>query len=412
MLLKKYLLLFCLILPSLSLQSNAHDPGSYDFAKAPEQTEIPHKIDIDFLKTNLIIGGWLQLDKNWFLDSPVPHGQHAIRRLRLYATSTSREILSLMFMVDGDKDSWNYHYIYADILKPEYFQLRIGLFKKPFSLEALYSSRYFWMINRSLGTINYLTLVDIGGGAHGFLFNNSVEYGAGVFNGNGNNLENNPRKVYCGRVVWLPWNNQDNNPLQRLRFGTSFSTSQKVAKLSGKSFATGSGTSFLTWNGTTTKSKTGKTLFGGDIEWLYGPAALRAEFFLVDWGKVFGQNISTPFTGYSWYIEGSYLLTGETQPRNVPLFPKADFNLCSGGGAFEVLGRYEAFQADSKVVTAGLATGTTYVSSFTIGANYYFNPFILTRFDWQLSNFHDLIQVKNKFTRYESVITWRLQGEF
>lgn len=385
-------------------------PDSYEFPMPAEENEIPHKITLSFLKTVVTIGGFTQLQKNWFLDSPVPQGQHAVRRLRLYVTSKSRDILGLMFMVQGDKDRWNYHYIYADILKPEFFMLRIGLFKKPFSLEALYSSRYLWMVNRSLGAINYQNLLDIGIGAHGSFLKDSVEYGIGLFNGNGRNLENNPHKLVCGRIVWRPWITRDDSPFRKLQFGASFSTSQKLSTPS--SFATGSGTTFLSWNSSKTRAKTQKSLAGADIEWLNGPAALRGEFLIVDWGKVTNQNQSAPFTGYSWYVEGNYLLTGETQPRNHPLFPDQKFTICHGGGAFEIAARYEAFQADHKVVEAGLATGTTYVSSFTLGANYYFNPFILTRFDWQLSNFHKRITVKNHTTRYESVLTWSWQGEF
>lgn len=384
----------------------------YEFAKAPEETILPHKINIDFLKTKGELGGWIQLDKNWFLDSPVPEVQHPIRRLRFYITTTSRDLLTLMLMVQGDQDYWRYHYLYADVLKPKFFQLRIGLCKKPFSLEALYSSRYLWMVNRSLGTINYLDLLDIGIVAYGFLLKNTMEYGIGVYNGNERNLKNNPHKIFCSRLVLIPWENSHDNRLKQLRFGSSFSTCQKYEKLSMSSFSTGSGTSFLSWNGNQTKAKTGKILFGGDIEWLYGPAALRGEFLLVNWGKVSDTFISRSFSGYSWYVQGSYFLTGEKQQHNKPLLPTSNFNICHGGGAFEILGRYEAFQADHKVVKARLATGSTYVSSFTMAANYYFNPFILTRFDWQVSNFHRKIVVKNRNVRHESVLTCRLQGEF
>ena len=171
---------------------------------------------------------------------------------------------------------WN-HYIYADILKPEFFMLRIGLFKKPFSLEALYSTRYLWMVNRSLGAINYQNLLDIGIGAHGSFLKDSVEYGIGLFNGNGRNLENNPHKLVCGRIVWRPWITQDDSPFRKLQFGASFSTSQKFSTPS--SFATGSGTTFLSWNSSKTRAKTQKSLAGADIEWLNGPSRIARGIF-------------------------------------------------------------------------------------------------------------------------------------
>lgn len=387
----------------------AEEVGSYDFAPPADEKEIPHKITLSFLQTKGEVGGWIQLDKNGFLTSPEPRRQHLVRRLRLYVTTTSHDLVRTMFMVQGDRDYWNYHYIYADILKPEWFQLRVGLFKKPFGLEALYSSRYFWMVNRSLGTVNYLVLLDIGVGAHGFLWNGKVEYGIGGFNGNERNLKNNPHKLFCARAVWIPFYGEK-TIFEQLRLGSSCSTCQKEVRLG--SFATGSETSFLSWNSLDTRAKSGKLLFGADMEWIYRAAALRAEAILVNWGKVRALQISSPFTGYSWYVEGSYLLTGENLPRNNPLFPRRNFHLCRGGGAFELLARYEAFQADHKVIKKGLATGSSYASGVTLAANYYFNPFILMRLDWQFTNFHKDIAVKDHFTRNESVITCRLQGEF
>lgn len=402
--------LLCLFFSNL-LIGNIAQEDSYAF-RLIEHKEIPHKLYFDFAKTDAVIGGWLQLQKNCFLDSPTPHHQPIDRRLRLYITTLTRDILQLMFMVQGDQDKWNYHYVYADLLKPKYCQVRIGLFKKPFSLEALYSSRYLWMVNRSLGAINYQHLLDIGIAAHGKLFDEQLEYGIGIFNGNGRNLKNNPHKEWCGRIVWRPFLNQCNSPFQFFRCGVSFSACEKLVKLSGTSFSTGSGTSFLSWNGTNTRSRTGRMLLGGDAEWLFGPLAVRGECLFVNWGKVTNQTTSAPFSGYSWYVESSYLLTGEHQPGNAPLFPNNPFTFCSGGGALEVAARYEAFQADHKVVSAGLATGTSYVSGFTLGVNYYLNPFILTRVDWQKNFFHKRIEVKNKSTRDESVLTFRIQGEF
>lgn len=400
--------MWILLLLALCFNCFAEESTYYDFSEAIPD-DVPHRLDFSFLKTKGTFGGWIQLDKNVFIDTPRPVRLPPVRRLRLYATTTSRDFLTLMFMVQGDQDRWGYHYIYADFLKPTYLRFRVGLFKKPFGLEALYSSRYFWMVNRSLGSINYLRLRDIGAVAYGYLFNNTFEYGAGVFNGNEDNLKNNPHKITCARIVLIPWNNTEGH-LKRLKIGSSFATSQKYYTLS--SFSTGSGTSFLSWNSINTRSRSDKMLLGGDVEWLYGPYALRGEFICVNWGKVIGPAASAPFSGYSWYIEAGYLYTAETQPGNNPLYPFNNFSFCRGGGALEFLARYEAFQADKRVIKNRLAQGSSYVSSFTLATNYYLNPYVLTRVDWQLSDFHSSINVKNRSVRYESVLTFRLQGEF
>lgn len=405
------LILFFLIITPQFIRGTDHS-GGYDFDEVHNEKDIPHKLTLNVLKTKAILGGWMQLDKNLFLGSPVPQKQHMIRRLRLYLTTTTRDILTLMFMVQGDRGNWDYYYVYGDSLFSK-FTVRVGLCKKPFGLEALYSSRYLWMVNRSLGSINYLNLLDIGAVVFGFLFNDRIEYGFGFYNGNDRSLKNNPHKLFCSRVVWSPWAkcNKDHF-LSQLHFGVSFSTCQRQVFLLNHSFITGAGTTFLSWNGTSTRSKTGKILFGSDVEWLYESLAVRSELIMVNWGKVTDPPVSKSFSGFSWYIESGYLLTGEKQPGNNPLFPSNDFNFCRGGGAVEISGRYEIFQADQSVIQAGLATGSTYVSSMTYAVNYYFIPFIMARFDWQLSHFHRSIQVKNKFIPRESVITCGLQGEF
>ena len=383
--------------------------SDYQFISSTEKGAIPHELKINLEHTKGVVGGWLELERNCFIDCPVPLKQYNVRRARLYLDLIHRKFLEFMIMGQMRRNRCNYHYLYFDTLKPDYFRVRVGLFKKPFSLEALYSTRYFWMINRSLGALNYQRLLDIGVEAHGNFWKERIEWGAGLFNGNRRNLKNNPHKNFCARVAYRPYAENKASRFHRLRFGISFETCQKRFSL--PTLRTGSETPFLKWNGPV-KAKTSRLLFGGDAEWLVGPFAIRGEFLLVNWNRVSNQSKSVPFTGYSWYIGGGYMLTGEEQKHNLPLFPRKNFNICEGGGAIEVTARYEAFQADHKVVKAQLATGTTYVSGFTLGTNYFFNPFVLMRMNWQKNYFHKRIVVKNRHVRGESVVTFILQGEF
>lgn len=103
-------IIFYLLLLHVSV--NGHCLACCDVAREPAKKDIWHPISVDFLNAEGTLGGWVQLDKNWFTDSPIPHKQHLVRRLRLYATTTTDDILTLMFMVQGDKDTWGYHYIY------------------------------------------------------------------------------------------------------------------------------------------------------------------------------------------------------------------------------------------------------------------------------------------------------------
>lgn len=407
----KFFFLLLFLLWSLPTLYGAVDLRSdYEFISSTKKGAIPHRLSFDFDHTKGVIGGWLEIDKNCYLDSPIPRPQYAIRRARLYLDTITYDYLEFMLMGEMRFNRINYHYLYIDTLKPNYFRIRAGLFKKPFSLEALYSTRYLWMVNRSLGALNYQHFLDIGIEAYGTFWKERFEWGLGLFNGNRRNLKYNPHKNVCGRLDWRPHAENKKSIFHKLRFGVSFQTSQKKFTLAGLS--TGTGTPFLSWNNVKTRAKRNKLVWGGDIEWLYGPAALRTETLLVNWDHVTSPQASVPFTGYSWYVQGSYLLTGEDQKHNLPLFPKTNFSFCKGGGAVEVTARYEIFQADQKVVQAHLATGSTFVSGFTLGTNYYFNPFLQFRFNWQKSNFHKKIKVKNRFTRDESVLTFLFQGEF
>jgi phosphate-selective porin len=85
----------------------------------------------------------------------------------------------------------------------------------------------------------------------------------------------------------------------------------------------------------------------GDVDWIIGPASLRAEYTRVTDDRL-GQGLSEedlPDARYrSWYLSGTYLLTGETKTR--PVVPRTAF-LQGGAGAMELAGRYERIRYDS-----------------------------------------------------------------
>ncbi len=85
----------------------------------------------------------------------------------------------------------------------------------------------------------------------------------------------------------------------------------------------------------------------GDVDWLAGPASVRAEYTFVTDSRL-AQGIGgedLPDARYrAWYVSGTMLVTGETKER--PLRPRAD--LFRGGvGAVELAARYERTWYDS-----------------------------------------------------------------
>ena len=78
-----------------------------------------------------------------------------------------------------------------------------------------------------------------------------------------------------------------------------------------------------------------------DVDWTVGPASARAEYTLESDDRHMqglGDEDLPNLRGQSWYVSGTWVLTGEKKTR--PVKPAADF-LRGGMGAVEIAGRYE-----------------------------------------------------------------------
>lgn len=361
---------------------------------------------------SLRIGGFIQADGTFFLNSDAGKSTFLIRRARLFATGTLCNLFSFMIMPRWDRNKAELHYAYIDTLSPSYFKIRVGLFKEPFSMESLYMDVYWDFEERSMGIINYHQIEDMGVMAFGKLADDRVQYGFGIFNGRGRELDNNQNKEVVGRLVVTPF---DYDPFKRFYVGVSGSSGKNKENLTDQFFRTETDTHFWRWVGSdkhSVKVNAHRFKWGADFEWLNGPMALRSECIHVDWGHVKRGHLSRRFTGWGWYSEGAYILTGEEKPRNRPLAPYRNFDINCAGGAFEIVGRYEVFYASKDVLDAGLATGANKVNSITLGANWYLNPYVVLRlnvYEWWFNrkfvlNDHDIDR--------ESAITGRVQAEF
>lgn len=86
------------------------------------------------------------------------------------------------------------------------------------------------------------------------------------------------------------------------------------------------------------------------------------------------------FTGY--YAYASYFLTGETRPFRGGNFDRVrPFKELGkdGLGAFELAVRYDHLDLENTPV---LARAGNDANSFTLGLNWYFNPFAKLMFNW------------------------------
>ncbi|MBI4243232.1 MAG: hypothetical protein HY606_04000 [Planctomycetes bacterium] len=357
------------------------------------------------------IGGSAQIDGRLFLDREDGDSNFLIRRARIFVTGTLEDNFNYMMMGRWDQLTPTVHFAWLEAQHLSYARFRVGLFKEPFSLEGLHSDQHWDFVERSMIVSNFLQLEDIGAMLYGKFLEERVEYGVGVFNGRGRSADNNPDKEYVGRIVLAPFQ-KSVDILNDLYLGASISASEQSETLSGTTFKTGAGTEFWKWSGSTTVNDD-KVRKGADLEWIYGPASVKAEYLQADWNDISKAAITEDFLSSGWFIQGSFLLTGENKRRNKPVLPKSNFDPAKGTwGAWEAAIRYEELKLEDDLITTGLATGTDKVKGFTIGINAYLNKHMMVKIDWQRLDFDDDITVGSHINDDESILFIRFQAEF
>jgi phosphate-selective porin len=264
-------------------------------------------------------------------------------------------------------------------------QIQVGKMKVPFGLDELTGVTHNDFIFRSLGA-NYLAPArDIGGQVHGRFFKRGLNYWAGVFQHDGDNARS--KKIQGGdttgafRVTGAPLR-AAGGAFENLEIGSAYT----VSKLTDDSFRPNGlrGRTLLTqdtfFEPVYVKGK--RYRWEADADWSLGPASARAEYTLVLDNRK-GQGLSgedlPDARARSWYVTGTWLLTGEDKKR--PVKPDEDF-LQGGIGAVEVAVRFERMWFD------GLGSGQGYRSpraeflleegekALTVGVNWTLNRFI------------------------------------
>ena len=141
----------------------------------------------------LTIGGRLQTQYQ-YVDSDPSTNRLILRRARLSFQSVLSDWASIKVQVEAGKQKFTLKDAYLSF-NPKGFSLFIGQKHVPFSREALNSSKYLQMIERSR-TSEFAPFRQMGVGMHGFAVDKKLEYYVGIYNGAVNsssvsNLANN-----------------------------------------------------------------------------------------------------------------------------------------------------------------------------------------------------------------------------
>ncbi len=130
--------------------------------------------------SKLTIGGRLQTQYQ-NVDSSPPTNRLLIRRARLTFQSQLTQWAFIKVQFEAGKQQFTLKDAYLS-LSPKWFDIFIGQKHVPFSREALNSSKYLQMIERSR-TSEFSPFRQMGVEIHGFALDKKLEYSVGLYNG-------------------------------------------------------------------------------------------------------------------------------------------------------------------------------------------------------------------------------------
>jgi phosphate-selective porin OprO/OprP len=269
--------------------------------------------------------------------------------------------------------------------------------------------------------------------AWGNVFDNRLEYAAGVFDGPRNSYQDyNNGKDIMAFIDYRPFfqtesvlqffsvggsldEGRQNNPLvpAELR-GSANASNNTLASASGDNFIA---VPFLQFNNNV-KEKGGRELWELHSTYFYkGLSVLGAwdsgfnDFSLTTPGA---KPVHLPVSGY--HVQLGYILTGETLRKRGLVEPLHPFDLRHGKfglGAIELQFRYSNLQVGNQVFTGGLADPNLWANKLNmtdLGFNWYLNRNIKFYFDWQHQMFGSPVYYRPGGLQATSDLLWlRLQ---
>ena len=240
---------------------------------------------------------------------------------------------------------------------------------------------------------------------YGRLLNNTLDYAAGIFNGNRNGyIANLDSKSFSAFLNWKPFGNSKDSFLENLNIGGSFfggdannvpqpQVLRTLVPTTGNQII---GVPFLSFNNNV--REVGERAFWDfHVAYFYKQLALIAE-----WQSGFQNYAINPNLAYrtrvpveSYYVQMGYFLTGETRSSVGIVKPLKPFSLKPGNfglGAFEVQTRYNSLVVGNEVFNYGLTDPNNWsnrAGTYELGFNWHFTQYLKFYFSWQHTVFGD-----------------------
>jgi phosphate-selective porin OprO/OprP len=381
----------------------------------------------DAKKPSLVISGQVQADQIWFGQDQV--SREAVgdlqdgaqfRRLRIGARGTSFEVLEYSLGVDfalANQPSYLDNYIEWREL-PWLQNVRVGHYFEPFSLERVTQNRNNTFMERSL-VDTFAPARNMGIMTYGNTENELATWAIGTFRTNSDNTGNDSfdsGQALTMRATWLPWWDDASDGRFYMHLGAAYSyrdayndqvrfrntpeiRKQQPANVLGpvkvppSNYQNGVPSPFAPiFVDTGNISANNFQLFDPEFALIMGPLSLQSEYAFAMVDQIGGPSLF--FNGYMAQV--SYFLTGEHRPYDRKLGihkrmePFEDFfrvrtasrGIQTGLGAWEIAARF------SNIVLNDANIKGNNLTDFTIGLNWYINPY--TR--WKFNYVHAFLQ--------------------
>jgi phosphate-selective porin OprO/OprP len=377
----------------------------------------------DAKKPSFVFSGQVQADQIYFGQDAISRASVGdlqdgaqFRRLRIGARGTSFEVLEYSLGVDfalANQPSFLDNYLEWKEL-PLLQNIRAGHYFEPFSLERVTQNRNNTFMERSL-VDTFAPARNMGVMTYGNTENELATWAIGTFRTNSDNTGNDSfdsGQALTMRGTWLPWWDEESDGRFYMHLGAAYSyrkafqnqvrfrntpeiRKQQPASNFGpvgppsppSNYINGVPGPFAPIFVDTGNIKSDHfQIFDPEFALILGPLSLQSEyaFAIVDQPK------GEPLFFNAYMAQVSYFLTGEHRPYDRKLGihkrlePFEDFfrvrtksqGVQNGLGAWEVAARYSNIVLNDKNVQGNNLT------DFTIGLNWYLNPYTRWKFNY------------------------------
>ena len=310
--------------------------------------------------------------------------------------------------------------------------VRFGQFKEPFSLEWQSTDKAMWFAERSMGY--YLTpMRDIGIMYRGSGIQDSLYFGIGLFNGDGDDgatrgSEHDSPEV-TGRIAVKPLRGSDIDMIRNIQLGASASyaaidttnidlkvKSTGMAGLSNRNiYVLGHDTKFGVLQDAGNRYRG-----GAEAAWVMGPFAMTGEYFLLKYTDLETATRDPEDADFStWYVSAAWCVTGEdfslAQGVINPVHPNRFYDPEEGTwGAFIVATRYDHFNGDEDWITEGANVSVEEADAVSLGVTWILFPMLRLSCDYTWTDLSDPIRVRVNtdgsvdYIERENVLTLRM----